>query len=526
MATSLNRTIDTCSQVPTYSDSHLSLHNLSFAGFTYSEIHSGKKWQVIPRTMSTTISVDKEYIHEVLYHIRAMHGPSSDRGKKGLIFKSLVPSATITVYLSTATISVQGSQHIEWVDTILPEIQDRIDFDNAPDIECDNESVNFPITSTPRSSISDDDESLCTCTSSTSQVISTQHSSTQAGPILCERFTQTPVLLDETPKLKDTICSLRAKVEDYKKQLTEFQQLRNNFTQLTSAYRELSDRNSILQAEVVSLKAEKDSFQTPKNCISHIPPPPPAAIPTSNKFDILPATVSTDEVPTSSAPAPTTPSAPRISSQSPKIPARKPVQPQNPSSKPIEANKEPQILIFSNSICKRINGQKFYRGRTTEVIAKSGASINDVKELIKNCTYEKPNYVILQAWTNNASHENANDCENKARSLIELALHKYPTAHIIISSGLPRLIPLTKNNVPNQTLSQLNKMFAGNCKMSNRVTFADHTDTFVTQSGEIREDCYYDYVHLNNHGLGKLVINLRRAIDSVYFQHTGAQPMR
>ena len=53
MATSLNRTIDTCSQVPTYSDSHLSLHNLSFAGFTYSEIHSGKKWQVIPRTMDS-----------------------------------------------------------------------------------------------------------------------------------------------------------------------------------------------------------------------------------------------------------------------------------------------------------------------------------------------------------------------------------------------------------------------------------------------------------------------------------------
>ena len=69
----VNRTIDSAgSRQPNTTYSSLSM---SFAGFTYGEIHSGAKWQVIPKSMSTTISVDTDFIHEVLYHIRAIHGP-------------------------------------------------------------------------------------------------------------------------------------------------------------------------------------------------------------------------------------------------------------------------------------------------------------------------------------------------------------------------------------------------------------------------------------------------------------------
>ena len=122
MASSLNRTIDSA-----WSTLH-SIINFSFSGFTQDEIY-GPKWKILPRKLSTTILVDPEYIEEVLYHIRALYGPPLNKGKCGLIFKSSDPLATITAYTSTSTISVQGSQHPTWVDSMLPEVNNRIDAD-------------------------------------------------------------------------------------------------------------------------------------------------------------------------------------------------------------------------------------------------------------------------------------------------------------------------------------------------------------------------------------------------------------
>ena len=157
MAPSLNRTMDSAG-----SNQHSTTNmNLSFAGFTNGEIYSSSKWQIIPRTYSTTISVDPECINEVLYHIGALHGPPDNRGTKGLIFRSVIPKATITVYLTTATISVQGSQHSEWIVSLLPEIDQRMDFpmlsaNSQPASDSDNVDTSLPIpisSSTPRNSI-------------------------------------------------------------------------------------------------------------------------------------------------------------------------------------------------------------------------------------------------------------------------------------------------------------------------------------------------------------------------------------
>ena len=107
-------------------------------------------------------------------------------------------------------------------------------------------------------------------------------------------------------------------------------------------------------------------------------------------------------------------------------------------------------------------------------------------------------------------------CKQKAENLVDAALQKFPTAHIIISGILPRLIPTNKSNAVNGIISQLNATFSNNWKNTARVSFADHVPTFVSDDGLIQQDLYWDFIHLNNHGLGKLVVNLRQAIDSSY----------
>ena len=157
MTSSFNRTIGSA-----WSTLH-SFMNFSFAGFTNEEIY-GPKWRIIPRTFSTTISVDPEYIHEILYHVGAMYGPPLNRGKCGRIFKSSNPMATITIYTSTSVISVQGSQHKAWVESVLPEIDARIDSESSlhhSSAVCESVSIPMdsdddelvlpsPITSTPK----------------------------------------------------------------------------------------------------------------------------------------------------------------------------------------------------------------------------------------------------------------------------------------------------------------------------------------------------------------------------------------
>lgn len=133
---------------------------MSFAGFTNGEIFCRANWHIKPKTSSTTISVARNCINDVLYHIELIHGAPVDKGTKGLMFRSSAPSATITVYTSTSTISVQGCQHSEWVDTVLPEIELKMDLLKSSDLQLstcydsiDDEDTSFPFTSTPRTSI-------------------------------------------------------------------------------------------------------------------------------------------------------------------------------------------------------------------------------------------------------------------------------------------------------------------------------------------------------------------------------------
>ena len=143
--------------------------------------------------------------------------------------------------------------------------------------------------------------------------------------------------------------------------------------------------------------------------------------------------------------------------------------------------------------------------------------MSDVRNMVEECDdQESPECVILQAWTNNTTRQTAEDCHIQAKLLIGSALRKFPSARIIISSVLPRLCPIQASNWANVVAAKLNRMFSANCSASSRISFVDHTSSFVSDNGDIRCDLYWDYVHPNNRGPGKLISNLRSAIDALH----------
>ena len=519
----MNTTIGAISHAWTSLSTSL-LDRYSFSGFSNDEIFGSSMWQIKQNSLSTTVYVNPVYFVEVTSELTTLYGTPTSKGKNGQIFKCNmthddgVPAiVTITSYSTTAVLHVQGCLHKVWVDTLLDTIEQKVKHKrqiNEPqplDQPSEHElTVSF-------------DTAQPSCTPP--PLASTPIQKAMPCPPTCE-----------SKRLKDTITSLKDRIKDYKEQLSQFQELRSNYAHLSTSYRELSDRNCALQVELSSLKElqSEAAYQTPRTASPPSPAPTPAPIGASNPFSALTDEVPDDALPTaSSAPNNSQHTPDKHVPQSPPTPkaARKPKaetkQPPNKQSlDPSTEETQPQILIFSNSMCSRINERKFYRGKTTRVFAKSGASIGDVQKLVEECEYDGPEYVVLKAWTNTATRETAENCERKARALINAALNKFPTAHIIISSALPRLIPVNRRNT-NEIISQLNKMFEINCRNSTRVRFVDHISTFVMESGQIRTDLFYDKVHLNNHGLARLVINLRQAIDSVSSFHMNShQPRR
>ena len=103
------------------------------------------------------------------------------------------------------------------------------------------------------------------------------------------------------------------------------------------------------------------------------------------------------------------------------------------------------------------------------------------------------------------------EAERMARCLIETTLTKFPHAKLILSGILPRFW----DDEANQIAKQLNESFKHNCKLSQRVKYVDHTKCVLTDDGYLREDLYWDDVHLNNEGLSGMVINLR-AVEWVH----------
>jgi len=447
------------------------------------------KWKIKPKKKSTTISVNPDIFDNITSELKLLYGEPVDKGQFGCIYRCTDfddTTVTITCYESTSTISVQGTLHVSWVDSVLHDIGLKLDSRSPPQIST---------SSTPASDIH------------------TQPNLTLSPLPQFELSMPSASILDTSAdtdsKLADEIRILKTCNEDLKQQLA----------QLTEAYSELSDRNSVLQAKLDSMTINNFEPTPCKSSSSAATPNSVAGISTSNPFNVLDDQVNDGDNQVNDGAKPAVPSAPSISLLSPEKPALvQSSQPKTQVTSPDQSRKEQKnvdILIFSNSICSRINTSRFFPGKTTEVHAVSGGRIQDIQRKVLTCEDKSPQTVVLQAWTNNTTTNSAVECHNDASRLINTVLKKYPTAHVIISGVLPRLCNTNQSNFPNLVAMDLNDIFAMNCRNNSRVSFIDHSPSFTTPSGVILHHLYWDNVHLNNRGLGRLVTNLRMAINNV-----------
>ena len=249
-----------------------------FDGFSNIEIFDDSMWIIKPKTYSTTIEINPDIFDQLIYELTARYGTPEDKGRYGLIYRCMLPEhtlqhVTVTCYGSTNVVSIQGSLHRTWVNAVLADIGKKIT-DEDKSFVSSQSSHPCPVTSTPSerqsSSSYDSNDSLPNFdlnTDLSESSVQISESSVQAGTKICNVKTQTDVMPNETCKLKAKLQSAQDKMKDLNRQLTEYKELRNNFTQLSSAYSELSERNSVLEAELRSMKEEtshSENFLYPK----------------------------------------------------------------------------------------------------------------------------------------------------------------------------------------------------------------------------------------------------------------------
>ena len=549
--------------------------NETFNGFSNGDIFNGSLWKIQPKSRSTTIAVNPDIYDQLNQELSGMYGVPERKGKNGMIYRCMMSNGhdddplqqvAITCYQSTSTLSIQGGAHQKWVEDILPEIENKLSLSAEESLPLPRASSTplHPLHPSPSQSTTAEESLSLPHASSTPvhhQSTTSHHSvdlpnfeldiqtmvteySTQCVQTIpmryCNTHVQTEPVRDDTPQLKSKLQSCQDKIKELSKQLLDFKDIRTNYAQLATAYTELSLRIVALENENAALKIQhEETFQTPKRIAKQgTVPSPTQPLESPNRFQAL--TVedsgvvnnSNDILRTGAKSSPSPAQSPKQHVPKPKSASTLQRQstkstppPPTPPSKSSQSSC-PQILIFSNSICKRIDEQRFYRGRTTKLYAKSGGTIADVQRLMMDCPYQDPKHVILQAWTNNVTRESMEACKAKAKALIEATLCKFPSAHIMISGVLPRLIPTTKSITANRLISILNRDLKQHCAENPRVSFVDHVQSLVAENGQIREDLYWDKIHLNNQGLGRLVINLRKSIDNVFPPNDRQQPKR
>ena len=459
--------------------------------------------------------------------MRRVYPSPLNKHNHGLIFKCFSSTSlpvTTTLYPSTTTIHIQGAGACDWLDDMYQHFGDA--------------AMSTPVPSTPMrschrlpSSSFSDISSILPMTpaaavvtmvtqatqstrmqSDTKEVQTETHTcvkSTQHGESL---MSYTQALL-EIERLKQANCDLKKdRIDDVR----DCKELRQAFKDLAQAHNAMCERNNVLQAKISSLQDQQcQPFQTPNVSTKPHSVQSSSSIPLSNPFSTLANHKS--DTSTHATPLPPQKETRRktLSSSSPRRPVTHVTRDAEQVAQPLHVPAE--ILIFSNSICGKIDPSRFYRGKSTRMFAKGGARIGDIQRLVEDTTNENPTYVILQAWTNSTASDSMETCERQSRFLIEATLLKFPSAHIIISGVLPRFWDDNANRVS----ANLNRRFSENCKSSPRVSFVEHVPHYLTHTGELIRDLYWDDVHLSYRGLGKLVSNLRNAISRVpVFPHS------
>lgn len=186
------------------------------------------------------------------------------------------------------------------------------------------------------------------------------------------------------------------------------------------------------------------------------------------------------------------------------------------SYKPITFPDNCDNLIISDSMGKRISGKKMTedKNEVTCIRSYSGLKIQEMITLVQQTAETQScdivQNVILHVGTNNVNTgENNETVRKNVKKLLATVSHKFPNAHVHISSIIPR----KGNETTQNTVKSMNNIIKSMCNTSD-VMFIDNTPQFSTPNGNLKRQLFLrgEDIHLNYYGRIALVDKWKEAL--------------
>jgi hypothetical protein len=297
--------------------------------------------------------------------------------------------------------------------------------------------------------------------------------------------------------LNDLNNSLHAKFnEERKSLLQQIQELTNASTPVTKSktYRDTLLENKQWPPLTSPVVNHQHQWSTvPKSKSTPCPPNPdtPVSAPTrtSNRYSVLP-----DE-------NDMTPPQPGSSIESTK-PAPKPTC--TPTSKPTsKSKKQPKVLLFGDSISKRIDGKRLSRNADIKNNSESGRRIEQVRDDIIKYDCIDADSLIVHVGTNNLVHDSSDIINNKLQDLCQhIKSNTTTSCSVAISSiihrgGKPELKPKIDN---------ANTFMEDVCKKN---------DWYFIDNSAVTDLCP-DRLHPNQRGISFLATNFQAFLKEAH----------
>ncbi len=538
-----------------------------FYGFTNEDLYyvSSDIWEIKPKFRSCSIQIHQDSVLDKLEcEVNKLYGPPQCMENNGNIYRGVVPTSSgayviITFYKSTGLVRVQGSGYAMWINKILPKLVDKVipykDSTQVINVSTP-EQISKPtpvcastpmVTSTPAHT---------TPISRKTKGITTSKSTTPTNHDCCLTNDMLQSVLNAAElkaSLQNENKMLRARIQEQKDDNAKLHAIITEKTvQLESMMTKVADVElleferyanlKLLEATEKKFEDEKKKHENERNellrqienllakpkVVNHNPtatspesPSPPTysevlqwspvkpakscpakkhtpkPIPVSNRFSNLkdeseltnPPVLPNSTTTTRDTPPRVTPS--KFSPKSTTKHERKP------------SSTKPKVLLFGDSIGRRIDSQRLSRGAEVTNHCKSGQKIEDVHHDIKSKDLSNTESLILHVGTNNLELDSSDQIKDKYTNLFKEVKSKVPdTCKIGISSIILRRDKPYLNEkceAANQTLQEL-------CDI--------HKWSFIDNCAI--KDLHRDRLHPNTRGMSFLAKNFQDFLRSAH----------
>ncbi len=401
---------------------------LSFNGFNSEEIYVNDLWKICPRMYSTTVVVESDIFDQLMYELHGRYGTPEDKGNHGLIFRTQLSTddtttgtVTITCYPSTCTLSIQGTLHSCWVDTVLIEIGVKLRNENAAESDPDQSSLcDISATCMPTSTSTP----IRTSASVQAASVSTASQGMQTSPIPTPRY----VCASTQTEPSRCNCSSSKPTTPNKEQTKHFQIPRKTASRSSASCASTSaiptsNFYSVLQVEDCDLSSDCDvSDSASCSSASARPMPKPRKhkpVPKPRKFKPIPKPRTL--LPTCE------PRNDSCSNSSTAVPCSSP--------QPKPSLKRRTVLILGDSIPKYLQGRRLSRRLKVVNRCISGSDLELWIKIAPAFVEEvQPSCVIIHCGTNNINTCFPSECLELLVKLGNIIKEINSDIHVAVSS--------------------------------------------------------------------------------------------